>query len=55
MSSALSSPSSTSSNQDASFHFEKALYELPKVPVMAENIHSLADKIEQTIHKDNQA
>jgi hypothetical protein len=51
MSSVLSSPSFTSSNQDASFHFEKTLYELPEDPVMAENIQSLADEIEQMIHK----
>jgi hypothetical protein len=49
--SASSSPSSDSSNQDAGFHSEKALYELPEDPVMAENIQSLADEIEQTIHK----
>jgi hypothetical protein len=50
-SSASSSPSSASSNQDAGFHFEKALFKRPEDPVMAENIQSLADKIEQTIHK----
>jgi hypothetical protein len=51
MSLASSSPSSASSNQDAGFHSEKALYKLPEDPVTAENIQSLADEIEQTIHK----
>jgi hypothetical protein len=38
-------------NSRCRFHSEKALYELPEDPVTAENIRSLAEEIEQMIHK----